>query len=545
MRRKTRDADAPSTAGTDFLPGALLVGGARATALLPRIGRRLRGALPARTGIARARTAERPPLAQGPDASVPSRVTRSWRLHRSILGLSALVVIAALSLLYPSSPGYDPWAWIIWGREVAELDLSTDNGPSWKPLPVLFTTVFSFAGDDAPDLWLLVARVGGLVAVVMAYRVAARLAGSMRILAGLVAALGVLLVADFFALVAAGWSELLLAGFVLLALERHLDGRRGAAFGLMFAAALIRAEMWPFLALYGAYVWRRDPSTRYLVAALLLLVPVLWFGPDLVAARDPLRSQVRAQQPLPGRPALAERPALEVLRQGEELVLRPIQVLATLGFAVATVAFARRRSEAATLVLALGCVAWVAIVAVMAEVGYTGNPRYLVPAAAFVCVLAGVGAARAAEGARIALARLWKRPVPMRPTGLAASLALFATLVPAALPALERLDAGAKRVRSQAELPVDLDHAVRLAGGRERVLACGDVFTGAFEVPVVAWTLHLHMRDVSNVARPPGVIFRVDPKAAGSASGSVLKLDRRFQLVARTPHWDVLTSCRR
>ena len=488
---------------------------------------------------------ERPPPARERNLSVLARANRSRRLHRSILALSALVIIAALSLLYPTSPGYDPWAWIIWGREIAELDLSTDNGPSWKPLPVFFTTVFSFAGDHAPTLWLLVVRVGALVAVVMAYRVAARLAGSMSVLAGLVAAVGVLLVADFFALVAGGWSELLLAAFVLLALERHLDGRSVAAFGLMFAAALIRAEMWPFLALYGAYVWRRDPARRYLVATLLLLVPVLWLGPDLVSAGDPLRSQVRAQQPLPGRPALAERPALEVLRQGEELLLRPIQLLAALAFAVAAVAFARRRSEAATLVLALGCAAWVAIVAVMAEVGYTGNPRYLVPAAASVCVLAGVGAARVAEGARTTLERLRKRPVPMLAATLAASLAVFATLVPAALRALERLEAGEKRVRSQAELPVELDDAVQLAGGRERVLACGDVFTGAFEVPLVAWTLHLHMRDVSNVARPPGVIFRVDPKASGSGTGSVLKLDRPFRLVGRTPRWEVLTSCRR
>ena len=67
--------------------------------------------------------------------------------------------LTALTFLIPSAPTYDPWAWIIWGREVAHLDLVTQTGPSWKPLPVLFTTPFSLAGDDgAPLLWLTVAR---------------------------------------------------------------------------------------------------------------------------------------------------------------------------------------------------------------------------------------------------------------------------------------------------------------------------------------------------------------------------------------------------
>ena len=46
------------------------------------------------------------------------------------------------------TPTYDPWAWIIWGREVMHLDLVTTDGPSWKPLPILFTAPFSLLGDD-------------------------------------------------------------------------------------------------------------------------------------------------------------------------------------------------------------------------------------------------------------------------------------------------------------------------------------------------------------------------------------------------------------
>ena len=59
----------------------------------------------------------------------------------------ACVALAALSLIGPSTPTYDPWAWIIWGREVMHLDLATTDGPSWKPLPILFTAPFSLVGD--------------------------------------------------------------------------------------------------------------------------------------------------------------------------------------------------------------------------------------------------------------------------------------------------------------------------------------------------------------------------------------------------------------
>ena len=58
------------------------------------------------------------------------------------------LVLAALSLFFYATPTYDPWAWILWGREIAHLDLLTEGGPSWKPLPVVFTTVFSLFGED-------------------------------------------------------------------------------------------------------------------------------------------------------------------------------------------------------------------------------------------------------------------------------------------------------------------------------------------------------------------------------------------------------------
>src|SRR4051794_8353285 len=118
---------------------------------------------------ARPRAAPAPAVA---GAAAPA-AARPWKaLVLACLGL------AALSLLGPAVPTYDPWAWIIWGREITHLDLNTVSGPTWKPLPILFTTPFALLGDAAaPGLWLLIARAGGLLAIAMAYRLGSRLGG--------------------------------------------------------------------------------------------------------------------------------------------------------------------------------------------------------------------------------------------------------------------------------------------------------------------------------------------------------------------------------
>src|SRR5919109_603192 len=79
--------------------------------------------------------------------------------------VAGCLAVAAPTLILPTTPTYDPWAWILWGREIVHLDLTTTGGPSWKPLPMFFTIPFSLFGlHTAPYLWLCVARAGGLLA---------------------------------------------------------------------------------------------------------------------------------------------------------------------------------------------------------------------------------------------------------------------------------------------------------------------------------------------------------------------------------------------
>jgi hypothetical protein len=125
------------------------------------------------------------------------------------------------------------------------------------------------------------------------------------------------------------------------------------------------------------------------VAAGLAAVPLLWLVPELWGSGDLLRSSQRAQIPEPGQPALADRPALDTLEGFATMVPLPVLVLALAG-----TAFALARRERVPLALAAATTVWVTLVAAMAEAGFSGERRYLLAAAAFACVLGGLGAGR-------------------------------------------------------------------------------------------------------------------------------------------------------
>ena len=225
---------------------------------------------------------------------VVAGVVRTTGTFSFTSGYAAFILLApgvsALTLLFPSTPTYDPWAWILWGREIAHLDLVTEGGPSWKPLPLFFTVPFSLFGQDlAPYLWLWVARAGGLLGCVMAYRMAHRLVGGKvyGALAGVSAFAALLSSNKYVRDAALGNSEPMLAAVVLWGFERHLDGRRDQALYLGFAAALLRPEVWPFLGLYGLWLFLRNPELRVRLVLIALAIPVLWFGPELWGSGEP------------------------------------------------------------------------------------------------------------------------------------------------------------------------------------------------------------------------------------------------------------------
>ena len=293
------------------------------------------------------------------------------------------VLLAAASLALPSALGYDPYAWVVWGRELAHLDLSTTGGPSFKPLPVLVTAVLSPLGDLTPDAWALIVRAAGLLGVVFAFRVAARFAG---VAGGAAAALAAALAASQARNGLQGYSEPLLICLALGAVDMHLGGRTRWAFALGALGALVRPELWALLALYAAYTWASDPAFRPALAGTLLAVPALWIGLDWWGSGDLLHGGSVARSTPPESAALTDRPAFTVVRRSAELV-----TAAVLAAAAVAVALAVRRRVGVVMVLGLATALWVTAVAVMAELGFTGNIRYLAVPAGLLAVLGGIG----------------------------------------------------------------------------------------------------------------------------------------------------------
>ncbi|HZG49868.1 MAG TPA: hypothetical protein VEY90_10115, partial [Thermoleophilaceae bacterium] len=278
---------------------------------------------------------------------------RPPRSHGAQMGLIMLgcLAVAALTLLFPSTPTYDPWAWILWGREITQLDLVTEGGPSWKPLPILFTTPFALFGQDlAPYLWVWVARAGGLLGCVMAYRLASRLVGGglFGALAGVSAFLALFASNKYVRDAALGNSEPLLAAVFLWAFERHLDGRRDHALYLGFAAALLRPEVWPFLGLYGLWLWFAEPRLHLRMVGFAALIPALWFLPEWWGAGDPFRAGSRANAPNPGSAAFEEQPSVALLKRFMASTIAPVELGTLVASGVAAVAWMRRRVQEAS-----------------------------------------------------------------------------------------------------------------------------------------------------------------------------------------------------
>jgi hypothetical protein len=418
---------------------------------------------------------------------------------------AAAATLAALSLLLPYPPAYDPYGWLVWGRELAQLDLATAAGPSWKPLPVLIDAPLSLLGEAAPKAWLLLARGGWLLAPLLAGWLAARLsgpeAGRWRLAAAVLAAASVALTGDAFTpplrQFTGGLSEGLLVALVLGAFALGLEGRPRAALWLGTAASLLRPECWPFLAVWAWREARREPCLRPHALTAVVAIPIAWFLPDLLAAGTPLEGSETARQ---GGVELDE------LRQVAGRALAA--PLAAIWVGVALFLGGRRgdsESDRALTVLLLGAIAWIALVAAMAVIGYAGLPRFLVPASAAISIVGAVGIARAgATGFG---------PGPVRPllafavvaalVGGAAGFAVRAAEVPGDLDTIER------RTDSTNQL-FDLADEV----GRDRLLSCGGTVrvTQVLAETALAWHLDEPIESIRVRRRPQyGVALSTRP----------------------------------
>ena len=444
----------------------------------------------------------------------------------------AALVLAAASLSLPYHPVYDPWAWLVWGRELFHGGFETAAGPSWKPLPVLIDAPLSLLGDAAPQGWLLIARAGWFGAVLLAGLLAARLSGEQsdrwRWMAAALAAASVALTADSFTpslrQFTGGLSEPLLVALVLGSIWAALDERPGWVLGLGTAAALLRPEVWPFLALWAWFATRQHPRLRATAIAVAVLVPLAWFVPDILGAGTPLEGGETARaggiEPLDG---------LEVLGRALAAPLAACWIgLALLlwqgDFVNQWFTKAPRDGRDHTLAILLsGAVAWILLVALMAIAGFAGLPRFLAPATAVIAILGAVGIARTATAAelRYPIGAKSSAALPNR----TARLFAVATLVIAVAGFAWRVAQVPGDVRVVERQTHSLDHLFDLidATGPTALLACDGTakITQIRPQTAAAWKLEEPI-DMVPVRRKPryGIALSAKPLPHGTSIAS-------------------------
>lgn len=437
--------------------------------------------------------------------------------------LVACVALGALSLLLPSVPSFDPWAWIVWGREVSSLELNTVGGPSWKPLPVFFTALFAPLGaiDDSvpPALWIVVARAGSFLAMAAAFLLARRLAGPSRaagIGAGLVAALGLALTPQWLRNTAHGNEVPLAVGLLFLGVNSHLDGERSRALVLGFLACLLRPEVFPFLAAYGVWSWRAVPERRMLVAGLAAALPVLWLLPEWIGSGNPLSAGAQARSEPSWSLSLTDQPWLAALERAHGLAGLPLEIGALVAAGLAL--WRRSQIDRVTLALAAVAVGWLVLVVVMVEVGFSGSPRYFMPAVVIGCVLAGVGAARLVE------------VVPGRAAAAAVAVLLAVAAAPWAIDHGRGFRDQARQAQRLDQNQRDLLITMQRLGGEEAVTSPGMPRISPAFMTRMAWELELHFEDIE---KSPGLgyVFIADVPTPGRPAPAPAQLARAPRLV--------------
>lgn len=418
------------------------------------------------------------------------------------LAVVVALLLAGASLALPFYPVYDPWAWLVWGRELLDGGLETAAGPSWKPLPVLIDAPLSLLGDAAPKAWLLVARTGWLCAPLLAGLLAWRLtgegAGRWRWAAALVAAGSVALTGDAFTpplrQFTGGLSEPLLVALVLGAIWAALDERPGVVLALGTAAALLRPETWPFLALWAYFATRERPRLRFAAIAAAVLIPAAWVVPDLIGAGTPIEG-----------PSTARAGGIEPIDALEVLGRALAAPLAAAWIGVALLLWrGREELDRPLAILLAGAGAYVLLVALMAVGGFAGLPRFLAPATAVIAVVGGVGIARA--GAAGALRAFAVAALVLA----AAGFGWRAGQLPGDLEVIERQ-------KTSLDQLFDLTDET----GKAQLLACGGTarMTQVREQTALAWKLEESIASVPVRRRPKfGVALSTKPLPAGGST---------------------------
>jgi hypothetical protein len=309
-----------------------------------------------------------------------------------IRAIVACLCIGGLSLLVlPHAISYDGMSWLVWGRQLDHLALSTRAaGTSFKPLTVFIDALLTLSGHIAPSLWLLVVRASTALALALAFHLANRLQGPI---AGLIAVAGLFTAHQLMSYVTLeGEAEPLIVVCCLAAVDLGLVGRHRAALAWLIAASLLELDLIAFVLLYLLfyqwYLHRRRWTTVLALVTVGVLTALAWTLPDLISSGDLLRSAGLAKIPSDGGPLLTSVPGWDVIREVGSLTLAPVAI----GWCAELVADAwslvRRKVMRPLFVPTVGTALFMLGEAVATQLRITtGNSRYLLAGAGLMAVV--------------------------------------------------------------------------------------------------------------------------------------------------------------
>jgi hypothetical protein len=542
------------------------------------------------------------------DASTPEALGPSHDGGGGLFGLTAwqvygliiigALVIGAVTLLVPSTPSYDPWCWLVWGREILHGSLHTQGGASWKPLPVIFTTVFAFFGKAQPDMWIALARAGFVVTVVMSGKLAWRLTrwlspefgrpatreqtafGRVAVLLPALLAAGlaistVALTSGWISNSALGYSEAVATAALLIGLERHMDGHYRQAFALGLVAALDRPETWILWGPYGLWLMWRDRRARtviLLVVGLAILTLALWFVPQKLGGGSFTSGVTRATHVRANSAANASFPFWAEFKSAWTLAIfrMKIAALALIAGGLILLGYHWRTRKAATarvrltplqvkalsfaVLSGLFGFGWWVLIALETQAGFSGNSRYLTIGLANLDVAGAICYGALA----IVLAELPKRWVPADRERL--NLAQRTTLGFALLAAwfvafpgwvgtnFIPLGAFHRSIAYQAGLRADVSYLIKTHGGPKGLQSCGAgrIMVEGFQVPMVAWYMHERTSDIEDqpsVGNPTGAWPNVIMQDRDTGSAALLPTFQQIDFwKSEGAHYTIVTT---
>lgn len=412
-------------------------------------------------------------------------------------GLGLVVLSAVLVGWAGTRPGFDPYGWLVWGRQTLRWSLDTNGAPSWKPLPFLFTVPYAVLGRFALNAWMVTVVAISAGAPLLAGRIAYRLTGSdshdrrPALVAAVVAGMAVLAIRGYPHYALSAQSDTVIVALCLGAIDSHLSGRPRIAFTLGVLASLGRPEAWPFLGLYALWAFRAIPRMRLLVLAGLALIPLLWFGIPAFTANSPF---VAGNLALHSGRAVQGNKVYGVIDRFLDLTPWPLQAAA-----LAAVVLAALRRDKLTLTAAAAAIGWVLIEIGFAFRGWPAIDRYMYEAAGLMAVLPGVVVGRALA------ACLQPRARGVAVVGGLAVVLLLGALAPALVSRArgERADLAKERLRAR---QIDnLQALITRLGGAARVLGCGTAVANIEFQSVAAWQLGTN---VGRIGYHPGRLRR-------------------------------------